>query len=89
MRYARALMASAMMSNQPQQFRFNRLVWRFLRNREIDVADIEKLGDAMREETTSVRQAKTTEDLSLLEWFFIVSDWNGTGTRSSWLRTVR
>jgi hypothetical protein len=30
----------AMISNQSQQFRFSRLVWRFLHNGEIDMADI-------------------------------------------------
>jgi hypothetical protein len=66
-----------MVPNQPQQFRFNRLVWRFLRNGKIDVADIYKLDDAMCEVITSVRQAKTAEDLSHLEQFFVASDWNG------------
>jgi hypothetical protein len=31
----------------------------------------------MREVIASVRQAKTAEDLSHLERFFVVSDWNG------------
>jgi hypothetical protein len=31
----------------------------------------------MREVITSVRQAKTAEDLSHLEQFFVVTDWNG------------
>jgi hypothetical protein len=62
---------------QPQQFRFSQFVWRFLRNGEIEVADISELDDAMREAITNVRQAKTPEDLSHLEQFFVVSDWNG------------
>jgi hypothetical protein len=65
-----------MISNQPPQFRFDRLVWRFLRDREIDLANIYALDDAMREVMISVQQARTTEDLSHLEWFFVVSDWN-------------
>jgi hypothetical protein len=75
--YIGAFMAAAMRSNQPQQFRFSRLVWRFLRNGEIGVAEIYELGDAMREVITSVRQAKTAENLSHLGQFFVVSDWNG------------
>jgi hypothetical protein len=62
-------MAVVMTSNQPQQFRLSRLVWRFLRNGKIDVA--------MREEITSVRQEKTAEDLTHLEQNFVISDWNG------------
>jgi hypothetical protein len=72
-----ALMAAAMISNQPQQFRFSRLIWWFLRDGEIDVADIYELDDAMREIITSAPQVKTAEDLSHLEQFFVVSDWNG------------
>jgi hexokinase len=66
-----------MISNQRQQRRFTRIVWRFLRDWEIDVADIYELDEAMREVITSVRQAKTAEDLSHLEQFFVISDWNG------------
>jgi hypothetical protein len=65
-----------MISNQPQLFRFSRLVWQFLRNREIDVAYICELDDAMREVITIVRQANTAEDLSHLEQFFVVSDYD-------------
>jgi hypothetical protein len=75
--YVGALMALAMTSNQLWQFRLSRVVWRFLRQAEIDVANIYELDHAMREVITSVRQAKTAEDISHFEQFFVVSDWNG------------
>jgi hypothetical protein len=65
-----------MISNQPHP-EFNRLVWRFLRDGEINLASIYELDDAMPEVITSVRWAKTAEDLSHLEQFFVVSGWNG------------
>jgi hypothetical protein len=67
-----------MISNRLQQFRFSRLVWWFLRDGKVNVADICELDDAMREIITSVRQTKAADDFSHLEQIFVVCDWNGT-----------
>jgi hypothetical protein len=53
--YVGAFMIAAMISNQPQQFRFSRLVWWFLGDGEIDAAYLHELDDAMREAITSAR----------------------------------
>jgi hypothetical protein len=85
--YVGALMSAAMIPTQPQQFRFSRFVWRFLRDAEIAVADLSELDDAMREAITSVRQAKTAETSPT--WSSSSSPATGTGTRSSCPRTAR
>jgi hypothetical protein len=74
--YVGALLAAAVISNLPQQFRFSRLVWAFLSSGQLHIADVNEIDETFRESVAHIRQCDGPADFDELG-SLVPTDWAG------------
>jgi hypothetical protein len=74
--YVGALLAVAVISNLPQQFKFSRLLWAFLSSGKLSIADVNENDETFRESVAHIRQCESSTDFDELG-SLVPTDWAG------------